>query len=52
MASSATGVRRVISIAGMPPATSARARGTASASFSMTTTATTGAARNIDSSAS
>src|SRR3954447_17584238 len=43
MASSATGVRRVSSMTGRPPATSAFATGTAWSSDSRTTTGTTGA---------
>src|SRR4051812_10483905 len=43
MASSATGVRRVSSMTGSPPATRARARGTAWSRDSRTTTGTTGA---------
>src|SRR3546814_5558464 len=41
-AAMATGVRSVISMAGRPPATSARASGTACATSSITTTGMTG----------
>src|SRR5690625_1178998 len=48
IASTATGVRSVSSIAGSPPATSALASGTASATRSMTTTGMTGTRSNTD----
>ena len=47
IASSAAPVRSVISITFSPPATSARASGTAAARSSMTTTGMTGAAATI-----